>query len=66
MHISGLKILFIHKNHKIISFSGKWLELELLQLSEIQPDLKQEWHDFTHIWNLKNKNESRLGQLRNK
>jgi hypothetical protein len=42
-------ILFSHKNNEILSFSGKWMELENIILSEVSQDQKAKSHVFSLI-----------------
>ena len=39
----------------ILPFETTWMELEDIMLSEISQRERQILHDFTYIWNLKNK-----------
>jgi hypothetical protein len=39
-------ILLRHKEKEILSFAGKWLELEILMLSELSQALKAKYHMF--------------------
>jgi hypothetical protein len=39
------------KKNEIISFAGKWVELEIIMFNEIS-------HVFSHIWNLDLKNST--------
>jgi hypothetical protein len=40
------------KKNEIMSFAGKWIELENILLSKITQAQKDKYHIFTHIWNL--------------
>jgi hypothetical protein len=40
------------KKNEIISFSGKWMELEIIMLSQINQTQKDKYHVFTHMQNL--------------
>jgi hypothetical protein len=49
------RVLCNHKEEKkIMSFSGKWMELEISMLSEISQIEKGKYivHVFPHIWSL--------------
>jgi hypothetical protein len=37
------------KKNEIISFVGKWMELEIIQLSEINQTEKDKYHMLSHI-----------------
>jgi hypothetical protein len=37
---------------KIMSFAGKWMELEIIILSEISQTQKDKYHIFSHMQNL--------------
>ena len=43
------------KNKKILPFATAWMDMENIMLSEISQSEKDEYHDFTHMWNLMNK-----------
>jgi hypothetical protein len=54
------------KKNKIISFAGKWMELEITTLSKISQNQTDKYHMgfFPHMWNLKKKrHESRRRNL---
>jgi hypothetical protein len=38
------------KKNKIMSFVGKWVELEIITLSEISLTQKDKYHMFSHMW----------------
>jgi hypothetical protein len=38
--------------NEIMLFSGKWMELEIIMLSELSHALKDESHVFPHMWKL--------------
>ena len=40
---------------EILPFAMTWMELEGVMLSEISQSDKNRYHDFTHMWNLRNK-----------
>jgi hypothetical protein len=40
------------KKNEIMSFAEKWMELEVIMLSEISQTQKDKYHIFAHIWNL--------------
>ena len=41
------------KKNEILPSATKWMELEVIMLSEISQSEK-DTYDFTHMWNLKN------------
>ena len=43
------------KNNKILPFAATWMDLDVIMLSEVNQTEKDKYHDFTHMWNLKNK-----------
>jgi hypothetical protein len=43
--------LVINKN-EIMSFAGKWMELESIMLSKISQTQKDKYHGFSHMWDL--------------
>jgi hypothetical protein len=46
-------VLFTIKKNDIMSFAGKWMELEIIMLSEIIQAQKSEMlHVFAHMWYL--------------
>jgi hypothetical protein len=40
------------KKNKIMSFAGKWLELEVIMLSEIRHVQEDKYHVLSHMQNL--------------
>jgi hypothetical protein len=38
------------KENKILPFTGKWMELENIILSEVSPIWKDKIHVFPHMW----------------
>jgi hypothetical protein len=41
------------KKNEILSFAGKWMELENINLSEVsQAQKDQRPHAFSHVWNI--------------
>jgi hypothetical protein len=38
------------KKNEIMSFLGKWMELEIMMLSKIYPIQKDKYHVFPHMW----------------
>jgi hypothetical protein len=40
------------KKKESVSFAGKWMELEVIMLSEISQSHKQIFYIFSHIWKL--------------
>ena len=51
----------IEKN-EILPFTTTWMELEWIMLSEIDQSEKDKYHDFTHMWNLRNKTDEHSGR----
>jgi hypothetical protein len=57
-------VLYIHigyylaiKKNKIMSFTGKQVEVEIIMLTEISQTQKDKYHMFSfHMWNLQNGN----------
>ena len=43
------------KRNEILPFATAWMDLEGIMPSEISQSEKEKYHDFTYIWNLKNK-----------
>ena len=41
------------KKNKIMPFTGTWMQLEILILSEVSQKEKEKHHDITYMWNLK-------------
>jgi hypothetical protein len=37
------------KENEVMSFSGKWMELEIIMLSEVSQAQKAEYYIFIHI-----------------
>jgi hypothetical protein len=48
---NGTNILAMKKN-EIMLFAGKWMELEIILLSEVSQALKDKGHVFLHMWKL--------------
>ena len=48
-------MLLGHKKGEIIPFATRWVDLEVIMLNEIKPDRERKIHDFSYLWNLKNK-----------
>ena len=44
---------------EILSFAITWMELECIMLSEIS---QKKIHNFTHMWNLRNKTDELKGR----
>jgi hypothetical protein len=40
------------KKNEILSFGGKWMELEIIILSEVNQVQKAKSHIFSHVWNV--------------
>ena len=45
------------RKNEIMPFAATWMELESIMLSEISQSLKDRYHVFTHMWNLRNLTE---------
>ena len=43
------RILLSHKNNKIMSFAARWMELEILMLSEVSQKEKDKYHMISLI-----------------
>jgi hypothetical protein len=43
------EITIIICNNKILSLAGKWIELEIIMLSEISKTEKDKYHMFSHM-----------------
>jgi hypothetical protein len=43
--------------------AGKWMELEIIMLSEISQPRKDKYHVFSHMWNLDLKDMKMKGEL---
>ena len=50
------------EKNEILPFTTKWMELECIMLSKISQSEKDKYHDFTHIWNLRNKTDEHRGR----
>jgi hypothetical protein len=51
------------KNNEIMWLAGKWIELEIITLEEInQTDKRQTLHVFSSMWNLDLKNDVSIKQ----
>ena len=50
------------KKNEILPFATTWMELECIMLSEISQSEKDKSHDFTHMWNLRNKIGEHMGR----
>ena len=48
-------ILLIHKKNEVMSFAAKWMDLEIVILSEVSQTEKNKYHGVTYMWNLKKK-----------
>ena len=46
-------ILLSHKKNEIIPFAAKWMDLEIIILSEVSQKEKDKYHMISHMWNLK-------------
>jgi hypothetical protein len=40
------------KKNKIVSFAGKWMEMEIIMSKEISQTQKDKYHVFSHMGNL--------------
>ena len=49
------------KKNEILPFAMTWMELEYIMPSEVSQSEKDKYHDFTHMWNLRNKTDKHLG-----
>jgi hypothetical protein len=45
-------IVFSHKNYKIMSFAGKWMELKNIMYNKVTEVQKDKDHVFSHMWKL--------------
>ena len=52
------------KRNEILLFAMMWMELEGIMLSEISQSENYKYHDFTHMWNFKNKTDEHRGRER--
>ena len=50
------------KMNEIWPFATTWMELECIVLSEISPSEKDKYHDFTHMWNMRNTTDDHRGR----
>jgi hypothetical protein len=56
----------MHKKEEAMSFARKWIELELIRLSEISPVQKDEYHIFLSYAHLREKRyEDKKKTIRN-
>ena len=46
-------ILLSQKKNEIIPFAAKWMDLEIIILSEVSQKEKDKYHMISHMWNLK-------------
>ena len=46
-------ILLSHKKNEIMPFAAKWMDLEIIILSEVSQKEKDKYHVTTYMWNLK-------------
>jgi hypothetical protein len=46
MHMHAMEYYSVIKKNKIISFVGKWMELEIIMLNEISQAQKDKYHVF--------------------
>jgi hypothetical protein len=51
IYIYTMKFYSVIKKNKIMSFAGKWMELEMIMLSEISQTQKDKYHILFHMWN---------------
>jgi hypothetical protein len=51
-HFYTMKIYSVVKKNKILSFLGKWVELENIILSEVARFRKCKAYVFSHMWNI--------------
>jgi hypothetical protein len=47
-----MKFYLAIKMNVIMSFAEKWMELEIIMLSEISQTHKDKYYVFSHMWNL--------------
>ena len=45
---------YIIKKNEILPFALMWMELECITQSKVSQSEKGDYHDFTHVWNLRN------------
>ena len=50
------------KKNEILPYAMMWLELECIMLREVSQSEKDKYHDFIHIWNLRNKINEHMGR----
>ena len=55
MNIYIVKYYTAIKKDVTLPFVATWTELEGIMVSKISQTEKYKYHDFTHIWSLKNK-----------
>jgi hypothetical protein len=53
MYLYAMEFYSVIKKNEILSFVGKWMELENIILSEVSQVQKAKgWHVFSHMWNI--------------
>ena len=50
------------KKSEILPFATMWIELKDIMLSKIIWSEKDKYHDFTHMWNLRNTTDEHRGR----
>ena len=50
------------KKNEILPFKTMWMEQECIMLSEISQSEQDKYHDFTHMWNLRNRIDEHRGR----
>ena len=43
------------RSGKIQPYAARWMELESIMLSEVSQAEKDKYHDFTHLWSIRTK-----------
>ena len=54
MYIHTMEYYSAMKKNELLPFATTWMELEGIMLSGISQSEKGDYHDFTHVWNLRN------------
>ena len=61
-HIHTIEYYSGIKKNELLPFAMTWMELEGILLSEISQSEKDNYHDFTHMWKLRNKTDEHRGR----